>query len=125
MPAPAAATEVPDHIGAGLEFSALLLLKDADARARGAPEEAAVAADGARKFFADHLGSWGLDCCWRLQGAGRHPLYAAVADLLQAFLEGEAARPGCEVGKRGGLVPQPDEKCVTCPMGPPAPPEAA
>jgi len=34
-PAPAAA-ELPDHIGAELEFLGLLLLKDADARGRGA-----------------------------------------------------------------------------------------
>ncbi len=121
----AAAAELPDHIGAELEFLGLLLLKAADARGRGAADEAAVAEDAARKFFADHLGSWAPTFCRRLREAAGHPFYAAVADLLQAFLEGEAARLGCEVGGSAGLAPQPAEACLACPMAPPAPPEAS
>ncbi len=123
-PAPAA-VELPDHIGAELEFLGLLLLKDADARGRGAADEAAVAEDAARKFFADHLGSWAPAFCRRLREAARHSFYAAVADLLQAFLDGEAARLGCEMGGFAGLGPEPAEDCLACPMAPPAPPDVS
>ena len=116
-PAPAAA-ELPDHIGVELEFLSLLLMKEADARGRGAGEEAAVAADAARKFLADHLGRWVPGFCRGLREAARDPFYRAAADLLEIFLEGEASRLGCSLGEAAGLVPGPPEEGVACPMAP-------
>jgi len=92
-PAPVAA-ELPDHIGMELEFFSLLLVKEADARARAAAGEAAVAADAARAFFADHLAPWVPAFGQGLREAARHPFYMAVAQLLQVFVEGEASRLG-------------------------------
>jgi TorA maturation chaperone TorD len=114
----ASATELPDHIGAELEFFSLLLVKEADARGRGAGEEAAVAADAARKFLADHLGRWVPGFCRGLREAARDPFYSAVADLLEIFLEGEASRLGCSLGESAGLPPGSPEGCVACPMAP-------
>ena len=116
-PAPAA-TELPDHIGAELEFLSLLLVKEADARGRGAAEEAAVAGEAARKFFADHLAPWGPAFCRTLGEAARHPFYVAAADLLRIFLEGEALGLGCPLGEPAPAAPGPAEECLACPMGP-------
>lgn len=120
-PAPSAA-ELPDHIGAELEFLSLLLVKEADARGRGAAEEAAVAADAARKFFADHLGRWARAFCQRLRDATRHQFYAAAAGLLQGFLDAEASRLGCPLGEAGLPASGSPADCVACPMALQVPP---
>jgi TorA maturation chaperone TorD len=111
-----AASELPDHIGAELEFLGLLLLKGADALGRGAAEEAAVAEDAARKFFADHLARWGPAFSQALRNAARHSFYAAVADLLMVFLEREALRFGSPLAEP--LLPPGElaEECVSCPL---------
>jgi TorA maturation chaperone TorD len=116
-PAPAAA-ELPDHIGVELEFLSLLLMKEADARGRGAGEEAAIAADAARTFFADHLAQWAPAFSRGLGEAARHPFYVAMANLLQVFLEGEASRLGCSLGDAEGQTPAGPEACLACPMAP-------
>lgn len=110
------AAELPDHIGMELEFFGLVLAKGADARSRGALTEAAVAADAARKFFADHLGSWAPAFGQTLREAARHPFYMAAADLLQRFLEGEASHLGCPLGQALPQVPGGSEDCLACPL---------
>ena len=116
-PAPGAA-ELPDHIGMEFEFFGLLLVKEADARARAAAEEAAVAADAARTFFADHLAPWVPAFGQGLREAARHPFYVAVAQLLHVFLEGEASRLGCSLGEAEEQAPAVMEEGLACPMAP-------
>ncbi len=50
-----ASSEPPDHVAVEAGFVAYLRLKEAYARARGDPEQAAVARQAARQFSAEHL----------------------------------------------------------------------
>lgn len=110
--------EPPDHLAVEAGFLGYLCLKEAFARARGAADEAAVAADAARKFFTEHLGRWAPGFGRGLRDAARHPIYVAAAHLLQTFLEGGASRLGCPLGEAAGRAPRFPEDCVGCPMAP-------
>lgn len=48
----------PDHIVAELEFMSILLIAEADASASGRVDQAEIAAETARLFLRDHLGTW-------------------------------------------------------------------
>ncbi len=78
----------PDHIVAELEFLSILLLAEADARAGGRPDQAEIAADAARAFLRDHLGTWVVAWASRVgeieQLAPWFPVAAAAADLIAA-----------------------------------------
>jgi TorA maturation chaperone TorD len=118
-PAPAA-SELPDHVGAELEFLSLLLVKEADAGRRGAGDEAAVASEAAGKFFGDHLGRWSLAFCRRVREAARHPFYVVAAHLLETFMAGEAGRLGRPLGEASQGAAASSAECLACPLAPPA-----
>lgn len=80
--------ERPDHIVAELEFLAILLLAEADARNGGRPDHAEIAVDAARVFLRDHVGTWVVAWASRVgeidQLAPWFPVAAAAADLIAA-----------------------------------------
>jgi len=76
----------PDHIVAELEFLSILLIAEADARTGGHPDQAEIAADTARVFLRDHLGTWVTAWASRVgeidQLAPWFPVAAAAAELI-------------------------------------------
>lgn len=80
--------ERPDHLVAELEFMALLLLAEADARTDGLTDQAEIAADAARVFLRDHLGTWVTAWASRVgeidQLAPWFPVAAAAAELINS-----------------------------------------
>jgi nitrate reductase assembly molybdenum cofactor insertion protein NarJ len=82
----AVSRERPDHIVAELEFMSFLLLSEAEARTDGEPERAEIAADAARVFLRDHLGTWVTAWASRVgevdQLAPWFPVAAAAAELV-------------------------------------------
>jgi TorA maturation chaperone TorD len=81
----------PDHIVAELEFMALVLRAEAEAVDAGEPARARVAADAARAFLRDHLGTW-IDA-WAARVAEVQDLgpWADTAAAAAALVRAEAA----------------------------------
>ena len=86
--------DVEDHIATELEFMSALAVKEAWALAEGHHERADITADAAAKFFGDHLGRWAPSFASELGAATALPYYGAVAALLRAWREAEAAAFG-------------------------------
>lgn len=78
----------PDHLVAELEFMAVLLAAEADARTHGDLSEADVAASAARTFLRDHLGTWVTAWAARVADVDElapwAPVAAATAELIDA-----------------------------------------
>lgn len=91
--------ERPDHIVAELEFMAILLLAEADALADGHTDQAEIAADAARVFLRDHLGTWVVAWASRVgeieQLAPWFPVAAAAADLIAGECHDRHVIPLC------------------------------
>jgi TorA maturation chaperone TorD len=81
--------EKPDHLGAELEFVALLCIKEAYARLAGDGEGAQTCAEARRKFWLEHLEVWLPPYSHRLVAEAYHPAFAALASLLQAVAMGK------------------------------------
>jgi TorA maturation chaperone TorD len=81
----------PDHIVAELEFMALVLRAEAEAVSAGDTGRAAIAADAARAFLRDHLGTW-IDA-WAARVAEVEDLapWADAAAAAAALVRAEAA----------------------------------
>jgi len=84
----AVSKERPDHIVAELEFMSVLLLSEADARADRNLERSEIAADAARVFLRDHLGTWVTAWAARLgdidELAPWFPVAASAAELIRS-----------------------------------------
>jgi TorA maturation chaperone TorD len=95
-------SERPDHVCLELEFMAYLLMKKRLAAAQlaepgdDAEDHAAVCLEAAQKFFRDHLAWWLPSFAQGLQHRAESGLYAAVGELLAAFLPIERVRFGLE-----------------------------
>ena len=74
-----------------LEFMAALCAKEALARSHDLHEQAEICRDARRAFLVEHLGRWGGQFARRIAEHARLPYYAALADLLVALLNHEAA----------------------------------
>lgn len=71
-----------DHLAVELEFVAVLLIMQAQARSEGNAQYAEVAASALKSFARDHLGEWILSFCHRLAGASALPMHHCCATLL-------------------------------------------
>jgi TorA maturation chaperone TorD len=108
--------ENPDHIGAELEFAALVCLKQA--LAAGDPERRAVAADVHRVFATEHLGRWIPTFAERLRDAALHPFYRRLAPVLENWVQADLDEHGW-TADRTDERPEPEEDgCPSCPMAP-------
>jgi putative dimethyl sulfoxide reductase chaperone len=82
----AAHPEMPDHLGAECELLAVLLAKEAYARAMGWATRARLTRRARRKLVQEHLGRWLPAFSERLAQHHRLALYPALAGLLLALL---------------------------------------
>jgi len=84
--------ELPDHLGVELEFAAFLSHKCAAALERGEVEKAQSFNAKKAAFLTEHLLQWSGKCLAKVRQNASTPLYAAVAALLESFLENEQSQ---------------------------------
>jgi TorA maturation chaperone TorD len=114
--------ERPDHVANELEFMAILFLKKrraADDLRPDADERAAVCADALRDFFGEHLAWWVPSFATGLRRKAGDGLYAALGQVLAAFLPAERGRFGVkalQAPMRPALIERPEEDagCAGC-----------
>ncbi len=124
-------SEVPDHIGAELEFAAFLCLKEALHEEEGTAEaqEAVSIVRAARKtFMQEHLGRWIAAFADKLRDMAQHQYYADLALLLRDFVQKDFVGQGWEMPVAGRHLPVlgPDAETelgddtapMTCPSAP-------
>lgn len=81
-----------DHISVELEFLHVLAVKEAYALAHGHGEvRVAIVRDAARRYLRDHLGRWAPAFAARLEAKAQGGPYAALAQLLAAFIAEDAS----------------------------------
>lgn len=115
--------ERPDHVSLELEFMAFVLLKSRLAGCEGseAAQKTQVCLDAQRRFFADHLLWWVPAFTMGLRRKAGTGLYAALAQLLAAFVADERRRFGLAAPDKGAqpaLIERPEEQaqCAACPL---------
>jgi TorA maturation chaperone TorD len=116
--------ERPDHIALELEFMAFLITKKrlalaADKSDSCGIEQALICDDASRKFFADHLAWWVPAFALGLRHKAAGGLYAAVADVLAAWVPAERERlniPAPRLPVQAVLIERPEEQagCAGC-----------
>ena len=85
--------ERADHITAELEFMSFMALKLAYAIEYMGPEQVEIALDTQRTFLRDHLGRWGGSLGQRTASTAQgQPLYRAVGELLESWIDEECRR---------------------------------
>ncbi len=116
--------DVEDHLAAECEFMSALALKEAYALAESDREGAEITRAAQSRFVGDHLGRWAEAFAEALRDASPLPYYAALADLLTAWVKAEIARLGAApsvVLGPAGYDPVQDADAFTCPMAEPEP----
>ncbi len=83
--------ELPDHVGAELEFMAVLYAKETYARERGWAQPAELCAQAREKFLREHLGQWMPLLARQLDQKARLRFYPALAAMAHAVLSEEPA----------------------------------
>jgi TorA maturation chaperone TorD len=116
--------ERPDHIGLELEFMAFLIMKkrlalSAQEGDMHGIEQAMICNDAARKFFVNHLSWWVPAFAAGLRRKAASGLYAAVAQVLAAWIPAERARlhvPVARLPVQAVLIERPEEQagCAGC-----------
>jgi TorA maturation chaperone TorD len=87
-----------DHVGCECEFLDFLSRKEAYALEAGDPEMVETTRAAYRSFLRDHLGRFGRALAGRLAAADPAGPYGALAGLLRALIDAEAARVGVPAG---------------------------
>jgi DMSO reductase family type II enzyme chaperone len=112
--------EPVDHLGAQLEFMALLCAKETNAHANNMQEQAEICHAARRAFFSEHLARWALYLLARLEDRARLALYPALGRVLRAVLEIEARELGVELESPGHVAPvahaTTEEEPIECPV---------
>ncbi len=92
-------SERPDHIAVELEFMHLLAVKERVAeQSGGQAEQAEICREAQRAFLKDHLSRWSGRLRERLAATAEGPFYMAAGELLERFVEHDAARIGIGAG---------------------------
>lgn len=86
--------DLPDHLGAELEFLGALCLKEAYAHEQGWAEPADICQQARGRFLAEHLNRWLPVFVARLHEKARLPFYPALADVAAALVALEGAELG-------------------------------
>lgn len=84
----------PDHVGVQLEYCSILLQRMAYAVQQGWEEQAAVCADGLRKFLLGHLGRWSAAFADDLANITQVTFYRDLANATREWVELELAALG-------------------------------
>jgi len=79
---------LPDHVATELGFMAYLAMQEA--KAKGVERQTWLERE--RSFLRDHLGVWLPAFCRRVQEAGSHPFYTALAELTVTVVESDTQR---------------------------------
>jgi len=80
-------SELPDHVGAELEFLGVLHAKESYAREQGWAEQAEICLEARKKFVSEHLNGWLPAFAQRLREQARHPFYPALATAASRLVE--------------------------------------
>ncbi|HVR72485.1 MAG TPA: molecular chaperone TorD family protein [Vicinamibacteria bacterium] len=111
--------DMEDHVAAECEFMSALAVREAYALAEGHREGLEVTRHAGAAFLTDHLGRWGEAFADALRAATPLPYYAAVADVLAAWVRLEVKALGAEprlAPGRSGADPIEDDEAFSCPM---------
>jgi DMSO reductase family type II enzyme chaperone len=109
--------EAPDHVGAELEFAALLSLKEALAMEQGLTEQLEIVRHARRILVEEHLGAWIPSFAERVLSHCEHPFYAAVATAAARFVTADLADhgwTGTNVAEKVSLPIVDDADPMTC-----------
>lgn len=109
--------DFPDHVAAELEFMAIVSLNAARAADEGLAEARAACDDAARKFLADHLGTWAPAFADRVEAATQDRFYRVAARLLREFVRAECRFLGVEP-LPAAEAPAGDSGPPSCPVVP-------
>jgi DMSO reductase family type II enzyme chaperone len=90
--------DLPDHIGAELEFLGYLLAKELHALEQGWQEQAQICRDARATLLREHLLLWVPVFYERLNDHARLPFYPAVTGVALALLQDDAGALGVTVG---------------------------
>lgn len=82
--------ELPDHLGAEIEFLSLLLIKQAYALEEGWADKYEIARDAAQAFLRDHLGRW-VGAVRDVVAERGEPAYGALLEVAAAAVARECA----------------------------------
>jgi DMSO reductase family type II enzyme chaperone len=110
--------DLPDHVGAELEFVGLLWAKEAYALDNGRADDALTCREARQCFIGRHMLPWLPRFRERLEQNARLGFYPALIDLALTVLSPEAPEaPMAEESEGVGM--EPDEKdAFTCPVAP-------
>lgn len=112
-----------DHIGAQLEFAALLCVKErrcADAGARMA-EPLAITRRARQVFLEEHLGTFGPAFTARLAERALHPYYQRLAALCAAWIDADLRAHGWVASSAAAAADdRADDGPLVCPIAPPS-----
>ncbi len=97
----------PDHLGAELEFLALVCTQEAYARLVGRGEEAQVCARAREAFLRDHLTGWLPLLCHRVREASPRPALVHLVGLVAALARHDAAELNSPLDPSEGAGPPP------------------
>jgi DMSO reductase family type II enzyme chaperone len=101
------AGDLADHLGAELEFLAVLCFKEVYARDQGWAEQAETCNQARRRFLGEHLGRWLPVFVMRVKDNARLPFYAAQADLAAALVSLDCDAMGVVPDRTGVFMPEP------------------
>ena len=123
--------EVPDHIGAELEFAAFLCLKESmysDDPSEESREAMAIVCAARKTFMQEHLGRWICAFSDRLHDSAQHPYYVRLAELVRDWVKTDFAAQRWELPLAGRHLPvigpdlstevEDDSEPMTCPSAP-------
>ncbi|MBI2296083.1 MAG: molecular chaperone TorD family protein [Betaproteobacteria bacterium] len=119
--------DLPDHIGAELEFYSLLLVKQAYARSRGRRGDLRVARDAGRLFIEQHLGRWAGALAQSMTHASAASPYRELARALAAAVAAECRHLRTRSAPVEGTPPfdEMQADAFTCPLESPGIPRGA
>jgi DMSO reductase family type II enzyme chaperone len=109
--------DLPDHLGAELEFAGVLCAKEAYAIDAGLAEPAAVCAEARARFVGEHLIGWLPRFVERLEAQARLAFYPAVAALALALLRDEPVA-GLVAAPAPAVPAAADDEPFNCALGP-------
>jgi len=101
------AGDLQDHLGAELEFVAVVCLKEAYAHEQGWIEQAETCAQARRRFLGEHLGRWLPVFAMRVRDNARLPFYAALTELTTLLVALDCEALGVAPDRTGVFMPEP------------------
>lgn len=99
--------DLQDHLGAELEFMAVLCFKEVYAHEQVWIEQAATCRQARRRFLGEHLGRWLPVFAMRVRDNARLSFYAALTELTAALVALDCEALGVVPDQTGVFIPEP------------------